>query len=134
VSLLPASKERSKKCLVLDLDETLVHSSFKPVDDADFSIQVEIENVVHQVYVMKRPHVHQFLEAMAESYELVIFTASLSKYADPVLDTLDPQGLISHRLFREHCVHHKGNYVKVRLFDLGLVVAWTRFIPNDDCR
>jgi len=40
-----------RKCLVLDLDETLVHSSFKPVPDADFVVPVEIENIVHQVCV-----------------------------------------------------------------------------------
>lgn len=50
-SLLPAIPERArgKKCLVLDLDETLVHSSFKPVPDADFVVPVEIESIVHQV-------------------------------------------------------------------------------------
>src|SRR3989338_5715676 len=42
--------ERGRHCLVLDLDETLVHSSFKPICNADFIIPVEIEDQVHQVY------------------------------------------------------------------------------------
>lgn len=42
--------ERGRHCLVLDLDETLVHSSFKPIANADFIIPVEIEDQVHQVY------------------------------------------------------------------------------------
>ena len=37
---------RRKQCLVLDLDETLVHSSFKPVPNPDFIIPVEIEGKV----------------------------------------------------------------------------------------
>ena len=42
--------ERVKKiCLVIDLDETLVHSSFKPVPNADFIVPVEIDDQVHQV-------------------------------------------------------------------------------------
>ncbi len=41
--------ERVKICLVIDLDETLVHSSFKPVPNADFIVPVEIDGQVHQV-------------------------------------------------------------------------------------
>lgn len=37
------------------------------------------------------------------------------QYADPVLDMLDPNGVVKHRLFRESCYNHKGNYVKVGL-------------------
>ncbi|ORY22857.1 NIF-domain-containing protein [Neocallimastix californiae] len=101
-----------KKTLVLDLDETLVHSSFKPIPNPDYVIPVHIENQVHNVYVLKRPGVDEFLRAMGELYEIVIFTASVGKYADPVLDTLDKYKVIRHRLFREACIHYKGNYVK----------------------
>ena len=34
---------------MIDLDETLVHSSFKPVPNADFIVPVEIDGQVHQV-------------------------------------------------------------------------------------
>jgi RNA polymerase II subunit A small phosphatase-like protein len=104
-----------KKTLVLDLDETLVHSSFKPVASADFIIPVEIDEQIHQVYVLKRPGVDHFMKRMGELFEVVVFTASLAKYADPVLDLLDRYKAVRVRLFREACVHHKGNYVK----DLG---------------
>ena len=43
--------------------------------------------------------------------------ASLSKYADPLLDVLDPKKLIAKRLFRENCVYFEGHYVK----DLSLL-------------
>ncbi|TWW80496.1 CTD small phosphatase-like protein [Takifugu flavidus] len=84
----------------------------QPVSDADFIIPVEIEGTVHQVYVLKRPHVDEFLKRMGELFECVLFTASLSKYADPVSDMLDTWGAFRNRLFRESCVFHKGNYVK----------------------
>ncbi|KAF3842847.1 hypothetical protein F7725_001696 [Dissostichus mawsoni] len=112
--LLPRmeSNDAGKICVVIDLDETLVHSSFKPVNNADFIIPVEIDGTVHQVYVLKRPHVDEFLKRMGELFECVLFTASLSKYADPVSDLLDKWGAFRYRLFRESCVFHKGNYVK----------------------
>nr|CDS31434.1 Carboxy terminal domain RNA polymerase II [Hymenolepis microstoma] len=101
-----------KKCLVLDLDETLVHSSFKPVENADFTVTVEIENVQHEVSVCKRPHLETFIETVGPLFEVVMFTASLSKYADPVCDRIDPAGHFKHRLFRESCVCFKSNYIK----------------------
>jgi RNA polymerase II subunit A small phosphatase-like protein len=119
VKLLPAHHpdDLGKKCLVLDLDETLVHSSFRAVPGADFVIPVQIEDVVHFVYVMKRPGVDEFLVEMAKHYEIVVYTASLNKYADPLLDLLDPHKTIRTRLFRESCVYYEGNYVK----DLSLL-------------
>lgn len=98
---------------------------------ADYIVPVEIESQTHNVYVIKRPGVDHFLTEMGKIYEVVVFTASLSKvsriicsaasqwselirqYADPVLDMLDPDGVVKHRLFRESCYNHKGNYVKV---------------------
>lgn len=97
--LLPPIKQEMKgrKCLVLDLDETLVHSSFKVSPDclslwhefcspgtqilhqADFTIPVEIEGQYHNVYVIKRPGVDQFMKRVGELYEVVVFTASVAK-------------------------------------------------------
>ena len=41
-----SKKSLGKKTLVLDLDETLVHSSFKPIDNADIVQPVEIDGKV----------------------------------------------------------------------------------------
>ncbi|CAE7131205.1 unnamed protein product [Rhizoctonia solani] len=129
--LLPplAPAHAGRKCLVLDLDETLVHSSFKLIPQADYVVPVEIEWQWHNVYVIKRPGVDNFLKKMGELYEIVVFTASLSKYADPVLDKLDIHKVVSHRLFRESCYNHKGNYVK-DLSQLGRPLTDTIILDN----
>lgn len=113
--LLPPAQAhlKGRKCLVLDLDETLVHSSFKILNQADFTIPVEIEGQYHNVYVIKRPGVDAFMKRVGELYEVVVFTASVSKYGDPLLDQLDIHHVVHHRLFRESCYNHQGNYVKV---------------------
>ncbi|XP_078724659.1 CTD small phosphatase-like protein isoform X5 [Lampetra fluviatilis] len=130
-SLLPEvnHSDRGKKCIVIDLDETLVHSSFKPVNNADFIVPVEIDGTVHQVYVLKRPHVDEFLKRMGELFECILFTASLAKYADPVADLLDKWGVFRTRLFRESCVFHRGNYVK-DLSRLGRDLSHTAILDN----
>jgi RNA polymerase II subunit A small phosphatase-like protein len=129
--LLPPLPEhqRYRKCLVLDLDETLVHSSFTPVPNADFVISIELENVLHRVYVRKRPGVDEFLRAVSQKFEVVVFTASLNKYADPLLDILDRDRVVSKRLFREACVQHYGNYVK-DLTHLGRALEASIIIDN----
>ena len=106
-------KLQHRKCLILDLDETLVHSSFKYLRTADFVIPVEIDNQVHHVYVIKRPGVDEFLRKVGQWYEVVIFTASVSKYGDPLLNKLDLGNLaIHHRLFRDSCYNYQGNFIK----------------------
>ncbi|KPP79644.1 hypothetical protein Z043_100767 [Scleropages formosus] len=129
--LLPevTPQDQDKICVVIDLDETLVHSSFKPISNADFIVPVEIEGTTHQVYVLKRPHVDEFLHRMGEMFECILFTASLAKYADPVTDLLDQSGVFRARLFRESCVFHQGCYVK-DLSRLGRDLHRTLILDN----
>ncbi|KAK5952472.1 hypothetical protein OHC33_006515 [Knufia fluminis] len=129
--LLPPAQPplKGRKCLILDLDETLVHSSFKILNQADFTIPVEIEGQYHNVYVIKRPGVDQFMKRVGELYEVVVFTASVSKYGDPLLDQLDIHHVVHHRLFRESCYNHQGNYVK-DLSQVGRDLKETIIIDN----
>ena len=102
-----------RKTLVLDLDETLVHSQFQPFDvPCDVTLKIELEDELHDIHVMVRPGVKEFLENMGKIYEIVIFTASVSKYADPLLDIIDKEKYCKFRLFREHCTPINTCYVK----------------------
>eukprot|EP01103_Thecamoeba_quadrilineata_P002644 TRINITY_DN12560_c0_g1_i1.p1 TRINITY_DN12560_c0_g1~~TRINITY_DN12560_c0_g1_i1.p1 ORF type:complete len:237 (+),score=49.93 TRINITY_DN12560_c0_g1_i1:15-725(+) len=107
----PSPFNALKKTLVLDLDETLIHSSMKMCEH-DFVIDVEHENQTTQIYVRKRPDVDEFLARVAELFEVVIFTASLANYANPLIDKLDTNKVVSARLFRTSCTYHRGNFVK----------------------
>jgi len=98
---------------VLDLDETLVHSGFKQFErGSDIVLKIELEGRVHDIQVLVRPGVEEFLDKMTKIYELVVFTASLSKYAEPLVDRLDPKQYCFFRLFREHCTMVNGAFVK----------------------
>src|ERR1700685_1739589 len=114
------------------------------LERADFTIPVEIEGQFHNVYVIKRPGVDQFMKRVGELYEVVVFTASVSKvikppllrhmltttqYGDPLLDQLDIHGVVHHRLFRESCYNHQGNYVK-DLSQVGRDLRETIIIDN----
>lgn len=112
--LLPRQTRRSPPItLVLDLDETLVHSTLELCDDADFSFPVHFDCQEHMVYVRRRPHLQMFMERVAQLFEIIVFTASQSVYAEQLLNVLDPKRkLIRHRIFRDSCVFVRGNYLK----------------------
>lgn len=76
---IPRPGDEHKKCLVLDLDETLVHSTFQPTPNADLVVPVHLgEGIFQPIYVCKRPGVDEFLHQVTQLFEVVIFTASLS--------------------------------------------------------
>lgn len=96
------SPPKKKKVLVLDLDETLVHSTSKGSRHHDHLIEVLVDQHICLYYVYKRPYLDYFLEKVSEWYQIVIFTASMPAYADPVIDFLDSRlCVISKRFFRD---------------------------------
>ena len=112
--LLPPKSEDflNKKTLILDLDETLVHSSFSPFEKNDIILEVDFEGIMYNIYVLVRPFAEEFLINMSKYFEIAIFTASISKYASPLLDILDKEKTIKFRLFRDHCTYINGIFIK----------------------
>ncbi|KAH7930099.1 NIF-domain-containing protein [Leucogyrophana mollusca] len=119
------------KTLVLDLDETLIHSTSKPISYASgglgllgFSgfgrrnngrtVEVVLGGRSTLYHVYKRPFVDYFLRKVSGWYTLVVFTASMQEYADPVIDWLDAgRGILAQRFFRESCtLLPNGSYTK----------------------
>ncbi|XP_029128776.1 uncharacterized protein LOC114916369 [Cajanus cajan] len=115
--------------LVLDLDETLVHSSKKQCDDADFIFQM-YKDKPSNVYVRTRPFLREFLEKISEMFEIIIFTASRRVYAEKLLDILDPHNkLFSRRLYRDSCSWIDNRCAK-DLRILGVDLAKVAIIDN----
>ncbi|KDR22343.1 CTD nuclear envelope phosphatase 1 homolog isoform X1 [Zootermopsis nevadensis] len=123
--LSPLSRHRlsivKRKVLVLDLDETLIHShhdgvvrqTVKPGTPPDFVLKVTIDRHPVRFFVHKRPHVDFFLDIVSQWYELVVFTASMEIYGAAVADKLDNnRGILRRRYYRQHCTPDLGSYTK----------------------
>ena len=78
---------------------------------------------------MKRPGVDEFLHAVSKWYELVIFTASMPVYGNPVISRLDPEHLIRYRVFRNNCTFMGNGFAK-DLSKLGRDLKDTIIIDN----
>ena len=102
----------AQKILVLDLDETLVHCSFYPPEYYDLTVPITIDAVQYDVYIQKRPFLDEFFSEIMPLFYVVIFTASLGPYANPIIDKIMPQLPAPQRLFRESCTYSNGMYVK----------------------
>lgn len=112
-------RDYRKKTLVLDLDETLMHSmTRKSTGSSAQMVEVDLGKMSCIYYVEKRPFCDQFLSMVREWYDLVVFTASVKSYADPMIDILDQgRNLFKRRFYRSDCISTSEGYIK----DLTLV-------------
>ncbi|KAK4191530.1 putative nuclear envelope morphology protein [Podospora australis] len=117
-----------QKTLILDLDETLIHSMSKGGRmSSGHMVEVRLNTTYvgvggqasigpqHPIlyYVHKRPHCDEFLRRVSKWYNLVVFTASVQEYADPVIDWLEAdRKYFSARYYRQHCTFRHGAFIK----------------------
>ena len=128
----PRNAKFPQKTLVLDLDETLIHSLAKggrmsSGHMVEVKLSIPMSTALtpggpqttlgpqHPIlyYVHKRPHCDEFLRKICKWYKLVIFTASVQEYADAVIDWLEQERkYFQARYYRQHCTLRNGAYIK----------------------
>ncbi len=82
--LLCATCKWGKLNVVLDLDETLVHSVHKSITFQNCDAFAQFED--YKIY--KRPHVDEFLNIVFKRYNVYIWTAACKSYAKVVCEKL----------------------------------------------
>ena len=112
--LPPMDTNKFKYTLVLDLDETLVHY----IEEKD------------RHYVQVRPFAEYFLSEMGKYFELVIFTSAEEEYANIVLEEIDKNKVITHKLYRRHVEYSDGFCLK-DLNKIGRDLKKVCIIDND---
>ena len=102
-----------RKTIVLDLDETLIHAS-PTIPNPDHTIsRINPDGSSICIRVNIRPYAKDFLKILSGLADIIIFTAGMKSYADPVLSLLDPnKEFIKARFYRESCISHPTGFVK----------------------
>lgn len=98
--------------MVVDVDETLVHSGFTKIKDPDFSFILNVDPHPMEVSVAVRPFAKKFFEVLGPLYEIVIFSAANQKYLEEVINRLDPNHYVKYTLTKTSCVNLNGAAVK----------------------
>ncbi|XP_060113602.1 mitochondrial import inner membrane translocase subunit TIM50 [Heteronotia binoei] len=83
--------------LVIELTDVLLHPEWSLVTGWRFK---------------KRPGIDNLFQQLAPLYEIVIFTSETGMTAFPLIDSVDPHGFISYRLFRDATRYMEGHHVK----------------------
>ena len=101
-------------CLVLDIDETISHT-----------MRLSFGN-----YFLLRPGVIHLIKKLYKFYEIDIFTAAIKRYADNIINKLDPNdNYIRYRFYREHCIYEGTKTVK-KLVRIGRDLNKIIFVDN----
>lgn len=144
---VPPDPIEGKKTLVLDLDETLIHSSeFPPHSNVEYfkihssnsNYQIILDekhdnnNVPQSIFVFKRPGLDEFLQYASKTFEIFIYTYGERYYAEPILDTILPLLDEDHRLYRDSCIKKKGKHVYKDLKMLNRKKSNLIFIDDND--
>ena len=98
-----------KRLAIFDLDETLIHCELKDIDSAQKKIKIKMSASLEKTIGLNiRPNFEKSILKIKEKYHVIMFTASLQKYADAVMDEIDPTGsLFEYRLYRNSCTQIK---------------------------
>jgi TFIIF-interacting CTD phosphatase-like protein len=86
--------ETDKKLLILDLDETLIHSdldfSFKNKKIYDTVLYFDSEEEKNiPLPLIVRPGLYEFLDYASQNFDLAVFTASDQEYADAIINYIE---------------------------------------------
>ncbi|CAL6058299.1 Nuclear_LIM interactor-interacting factor [Hexamita inflata] len=144
----PKNQKYSKPVLVLDMDETLIHSSVEIVSQQHQVFKVPITpNTQHlqvdfsrkdciPTYVQFRTNLFAFLKTVNQSYDIYIWTMGSQEYADLILDYISDKCLQLYsikKIFKKR--FYKSSCGEDGLKDLdNLDIDLQRVIAIDDSK
>ena len=121
------NKNENNKILVIDLDETLIHTSFQKIQNPDLIIQLDStinkktdnnknnnnENSnqkIVEAYIRIRPGVEAFLSQISKYYDIYVYSASSKNYLNTIIKNIDKNNIIKQCYCRDDCIMYVEDY------------------------
>lgn len=106
-------KKNKDKLLILDMDETMIAAKFDGQEPKNFVPNYTFPFGDTKIHVRFRPYLNEILEKLALTWEIVVWTAGVQDYADPILDQIDPdKTLFKKRMYRTSCIKADQFFIK----------------------
>lgn len=132
---------QKKPNLVLDLDETLIHSIIGSKENNDYEQKhhflCSIEAGSNKYYVFFRPGLFEFLNKVYQDFNLYVYTFGTTEYANIVINCINEKmkkNIFQKVYCREDFVFGKKMLFDVNEYDTVIiddnVNAWTEFQTN----
>jgi len=121
--------DENKKTLVLDLDQTLIYLTVDvPSKETNF---VEIpDQGKFTSFAIKRPGLDQFMKEMSAIFNICIYTANKTRYANDIVKAVGLTPYIFEVYTREHCTKVSEKMYMKSLLNLGFSLANTIFVDD----
>ena len=123
------NKNENKKILVIDLDETLIHTSFQIIKNPDLKVELDSntnnkKNTAEnnnsnadasiskkvEAYIRIRPGVDKFLSQMSKYYDIYVYSASSKNYLNTIIKNIDKNNIIKQCYCRDDCIMYVEDY------------------------
>ena len=126
-----------KKLLILELDETLIHTSFVQIPNCDYDFNFNINFLERPVtvFVYKRPYVNEFLYQMSKYYNIIIYSSNIKEYSNPLIDKLDEENVIYKRIYKDKTIELNGKLISdltKLIYDYGknIIIISNNSVPS----
>lgn len=115
-----------KRLLILDLDETLIHS-------ADHRLSNNTSVKVGYWYVYPRPGLVPFLRDISAHYKLAVWSAAEESYVNTMIDEVIPDDIVFEFIWgRSRCTRRIDTETKVEYYEKNLKKVKKRNYSLDD--
>ena len=115
--------------MVLDLDETLIHTSYSPIYGAEFKAKKEL------FYLYERPHLKRFLDECRAEYNFAIWSASKSEYVRWIIkSTVLKEYEFDFIKTRKHCkrIYGKSGFLEYQKDLTPQLLQYQKIVMLDD--